>query len=154
MKAQPQLWLLSRWISARWLHILAIFLAICFAWFLWYRPDQWRFRHKLPWSAQDVHEWHREDGFLPDYSYLLKAKITEAQFRRYITKFGLTSHTASRQYSESPDPWLSWEAAPSFDGGWWNPSDSLEDTFVWQGYDTWTFAKYEHGYLYLSSINH
>jgi hypothetical protein len=138
----------------RWLRVLTILFAIGLILFLWARPDQWRFRRELPWRAQDVKEWHQSDGFLPDYSYQLKAKITEEQFHRYIAKFELTPHTPTRKYSDSPEAWLTWHRAPGFSGAWWDPSDSLEHTFVWQGNDTWTFAKYERGYLYLASLNH
>jgi hypothetical protein len=122
-------------------------LALC------YETFTWRFRKELPWSAHDVHEWYMSDTLLPDYSYQLKAQVTEDQFRRYITRFGLTPHTPTRSYSDSAI-WLSWNRAPGFEGGWWDPSASLDSTFVWQGYDTWTFAKFENGYLYLASVNH
>jgi hypothetical protein len=122
-------------------------LALC------YEAFTWRFRKELPWSAHDVHEYYVSDTLLPDYSYQLKAQVTEDQFRRYIAKFGLTPHTPTRTYSDSTI-WLRWDGVRGAERGWWDPSDSLDSTFVWQGYDTWTFAKYEHGYLYLASINH
>jgi hypothetical protein len=135
----------------RWLRILSILFVFGAVWFFWARPDQWRFRRELPWMTKDIHERYWSHGFLPDYSYYLKARITEEQFWRYIAKFKLTPHTSTRQYSESPDPWLDWDPDPY---SWWNPSKSLDSTFVWQGHDTWTFAKYERGYLYLVSLNH
>ncbi len=79
--------------------------------------------------------------------------MTEAQFHRYISKFALTPHTAERQYSDSA-VWLRWRHAPGFTGEWWDPSMSLDSTYVWQGGDTWIFAKYERGFLYLASVNH
>ena len=63
--------------------------------FFWIRPDQTRARRALPFSAEDVHEWHLENGFLPDYSYQLKAKITADQFSRYVDRLGLTPHSAT-----------------------------------------------------------
>lgn len=138
----------------KWLSNLTVFLLVCATWFIWQRPDLWQFRHQLPWGAQDVHEWYQEDSFLPDYSYLLKAKITEDQFRSYIGKFGLTIHSENRKYSEPSDPWLNWTDWSGRKNDWWNPSSSIENTFVAEGGDTWTFAKYEQGYLYLSSVNH
>jgi hypothetical protein len=90
---------------------------------------------------------------LPDYSYNLKARVTEKQFCDYITRFGLTPHTPARTYSDEAIL-LSWKMGPGFEAGWWDPSDSLDATFVWQNYHTWTFAKYEHGFLYLASITH
>jgi hypothetical protein len=113
----------------------------------------WSFRKKLPWSATDIHEIYWTDFPLPDYSYNLKAKISESQFLKYISKFGLSPHTTDRQYSDDVI-WLNWDAPPDNKGSWWNPTDSLTNTFVWQGNDTWIFAKYEHGYLYLGSLNH
>jgi len=117
--------------------------------FLWARFHEWGFRRELPWSAKDVHERYDSDVLLPDYSYNLKAKITQGEFRLYVTKFGLTPHTSTRQYSESPDPILNWQSATN---SWWDPSDSMQNTFVWQGGTTWTFAKYERGHLYLESV--
>ncbi|MGC3956462.1 MAG: hypothetical protein QM813_00340 [Verrucomicrobiota bacterium] len=110
-------------------------------------------RQDLPATATDVHEWVWADGFLPDYSYLLKARISEDEFREFVTRLGLTAHTPTREYSED-SVWLSWGAAPGFDGSWWDVSDSLDSTFVSEGHDTWSFAKYEKGYLYFQSLNH
>lgn len=118
-----------------------------------YELFTWPFRKALPWTATDIHEWYWSETLLPDYSYYLKAKVTENQFRTYVARFGLTPHAPDRAYSES-SIWLNWESAPESDGGWWNPSDSLDTTFVREGHDTWTFAKFEQGYLYLASLNH
>jgi hypothetical protein len=118
-----------------------------------YQVFTWPFRKALPWSAKDVHEWYMTDGLLPDYSYQLKARVTEEQFRRYIARFGLTPHTSTRNYSDLT-PCLSWDSAPEFEDGWWDPSDSLDSTYVRQVYHTWTFAKFERGYLYLGSLDH
>jgi hypothetical protein len=134
--------------------LLALVLAGGFGWVFLARSDEWVFRRNLPGTAVDVSEWDRSETLLPDYSYHLKASITEEQFGIYITKFGLTPHSETRQYSQSPSPWLSWQAAPGFQGSWWDPSDTLAGTFVHQEGDTWTFAKYENGYLYLASLNH
>ncbi len=121
--------------------------------FLWIRPDETTARRALPSSAEDIHEWEQDFGFLPDFTYHLKAKITEEHFHHYVDKFGLTPHTSTRQYTQSAD-WLSWESLPGSVGDWWNPSNSLEFTFVRQEDDFWMFAKYEHGYLYLTALDH
>ncbi len=113
----------------------------------------WEFRKELPWLAHDVHEQFYTDGLLPDYGYFLKAKISEAEFRDYLTKFSLSPHTSSRTYTDDVG-WLEWNDGISPRDSWWNPSPSLDATFVWQGGDTWIFAKYENGYLYLKSLNH
>jgi len=123
-------------------------LGIC----LTYNLLGWDFRKELPLLASDVHEHFYADGFLPDYSYFLKAKMSEQQFQRYIAKFKLTLHTPDRKYSE--DLWLDWGGSHLAPLSWWDPGKTLEHTYVWEGGDTWTFAKYEHGYLYLKSLNH
>ena len=120
---------------------------------LCYQMFTWSFRKELPWSATDIIETYYSDTLLPDYDYRLKAKITESQFQNYIKSFELSLHTNERKYSDDV-VWLYWGASSKSKGGWWNPTDSLTNTFVWQGNDTWIFAKYENGYLYLGSINH
>ena len=106
----------------------------------------------LPSSASDVQEWSWADGFLPDYSYQLKARVTEAEFQKFVSDLGLTPHTPERKYSE--DSWLSWGSAAGFDGTWWDPGDNLDSTYVTEGQDTWSYAKFEKGFLYFKSLNH
>jgi hypothetical protein len=118
-----------------------------------YQMFTWSFRKELPWSATDIQEAYHSDTLLPDYDYRLKAKVSEAQFQKYIKKFNLSLHTKDRKYSDDVI-WLHWSAPSKSKSGWWNPTDSLTNTFVWQGSDTWIFAKYENGYLYLGSLNH
>jgi hypothetical protein len=120
---------------------------------LCYEAFTWPFRRALPWSAHQVHEWYWTDTLIPDYSYQLKAKITEEEFRRYVTRFGLTPHTTNRRYSDDLIL-LRWDSASGSGREWWDPSESLDSTFVKQDRYTWTFAKYEHGYLFLSSLAH
>jgi hypothetical protein len=117
------------------------------------RLTQWPFRHALPSNAQDIHEWFREDGFLPDYAYKLKARISDKEFHAYVKRFELTPHHPDRQYSGDIKPWLHWRSQrPAID--WWDPSESLDNTFVRQVGDSWTYAKWERGYLYLKSLDH
>jgi hypothetical protein len=120
------------------------------AWIVSERWNQWEFRRLLPGDAQDVHELIHEYGFLPDYTYQLKAKISDEQFRQYVERLGLTPHFAGRQYSDVP-AWLNWKEG---EADWWDPSESLDATYVEQIGETWTFAKHERGYLYLMSLNH
>lgn len=121
--------------------------------YLCYEGTLWSFRKALPSSAQDIHESYWTDTLLPDYDYKLKAKITEEEFRRYVAKFGLTPHTTTRKYSDLV-VCLDWAASPEFRRGWWDPSTSLDSTFVWQSNTVWTYAKYERGHLYLQSLRH
>lgn len=80
--------------------------------------------------------------------------MKKEEFDVYVAKLGLTLHTPNRKYEEPAVPWLDWGVAPDEKTSWWNPSPSLDSTFVDQGHDTWTFAKYENGRLYLKSLNH
>jgi|GEM_PF-1673102 len=117
----------------------------------WTYLFQWEARRALPWSATDIQEWSWKEWPFRDYSYHLKAKITETQFHQYIPKFDLTPHTPSRRYDDGPEPWLAWrQSGPN----WWDPSESLDHTFVHQDGYCWTFAKYERGYLYFTSLEH
>ncbi len=153
----------QRWLGRPWPPFLrkkrtlvaafVLVLAVVIVW-LCSGAGQWGFRRALPPSAQDVHEWFQEDSFLPDYTYMLKARITEQEFRNYVDRFQLTPHTPARVYSQDTEPWLRWHPARSETEAWWDPGESLSETFVRQEGDTWTFAKYENGYLYLYSLNH
>jgi hypothetical protein len=110
-------------------------------------------RGYLPTNATEISEWSWSDGFLPDYSYVLKARVTPANFDSFCSELGLTLHTTNRHYADDPT-WLSWSAPPGFTSTWWNPSPTLENTYVSQSNDTWSFAKYENGFLYFQSLNH
>jgi|UniRef100_UPI00378382F2 hypothetical protein len=132
---------------------LAVTIISLAAWFFWPASNEWSFHRALPRSAQGVQEWYWADGFLPDYSYHLKARITQQEFDNYVKKLGLTPHTLERAYTDDVH-WLNWQALPQFTNGWFDPSDSLTATFVSQEGDCWAFAKYEKGNLYVTSLNH
>jgi len=74
------------------------------------KPPSWR-RH-LPANATDIQEWAWADG---DVSYLLKARVTDAEFLKFVASLGLTPHTPDRKYSESSH-WLTWRPSPGFEG--------------------------------------
>jgi hypothetical protein len=98
-------------------------------------------------------EWSWSDGFLPDYSYVMKARISQGDFEAFRLTLNLAPHTPERRYSDDVHL-LSWSAPSGFTNTWWDASTSLETTFVNQGNDTWSFAKYENGFLYFQSLNH
>lgn len=109
-----------------------------------YRPD-W-----LPTSAQIVFTSQWEDGFLPDGTFKLKARMTEADFTNAVRQLGLTPHTKDRKYTDST-VWLQWMRDADQR---WNPSPSIDATFVRQAGDWWQLGKYENGFLYYQSLNH
>ena len=107
----------------------------------------------LPEKATEIEEWSWSDGFLPDYTYFMRARVSESGFTEFITKLDLTLHTASRSYSQDVSM-LSWHYSPEGNVAWWNPSESLQETYVSESSDTWTFAKYEGGFLYFHSFSY
>jgi hypothetical protein len=109
-------------------------------------------RSSLPETATDIEEQAWSDGFLPDYDYYLRARITESEFEKFVKDLELTPHSDTRIYSESS--LLSWSGALIGDKEWWNPTEYLEGTYVKEGGTNWTFAKYEDGFLYFRSLDH
>jgi len=109
---------------------------------------------KLPDGATGVREFHWADGVAPDFQYLLRARIDEADFAEYVEDLGkMELHAAGREYGDDP-VWLDWSAPSRFDGDWWDPSDNLDGTYVNQSVEMWEFVKYERGYLYVKALDH
>ena len=108
----------------------------------------------LPEGATDVREFHWAEGFLPDFEYLLKARIDEADFLPYVEDLGqLELHSETREYTDDP-MWLSWTTTIHFDGDWWDPSADLSGTYVYQSKHFWELVKYESGHLYVMALDH
>ena len=131
-----------------------VFLLMFATWYFWPPPDE-IFQKKLPPTAKEVQVWLQEDGLLPDYTYLLRARITKEEFEQYVAELSLTPHSAERKYDDSV-AWLSWSAQPLRGSApeWWIPTRAQETTFVRQERQNWTYAKHENGYVYLKSLNH
>lgn len=117
--------------------------------------------HKaLPWGARHVRESYWADGFLPDYSYCLKARISEDEFPGYVARLGLTPHTQARSHEDPTSPWLGWAHPFDLDratesGRWWDPPPiEAGKTYVAQSGDEWILAAYKDGWLYVSGLNH
>ena len=119
--------------------------------YCWSRLNEWGFRRELPQSAKDIREWYHEDGFLPDYVYYLRAKVTKLQFEQYVAHFGMTPHSKDRTYVE-PFRGPSWGKGPE---DWWNPSTATEGSYAYQiRRDHWIISKYENGYIYLYAVEY
>lgn len=110
-------------------------------------------RGYLPADATDIREWGWADGFLPDYGYMLKARLSQTGFERFVTELRLVSIDTSPKYSDDPE-WLSWSAEGRFTNNWWDASDSLDSTFLYQTNHFWQYAKYEKGFLYFKALQH
>jgi len=112
-------------------------------------------RRALPWTAREVHEWQWNEPGLTgqDYTYLVKARISERQFDAYVDRLDLSPHSPDRDYEHSGfspnwDPHL-----PGTDQSpvWWDPSASLDGTYVYDGGSWWIVAKWENGIVYAVS---
>jgi len=81
-------------------------------------------RRALPWSASDVQEHCHRVGFIPDFTYALKAKIRRDDFHRYASRLGLR------------DKWLETEPVAFLDfdhlvgEGWWDPPSSWSKAYI------------------------
>lgn len=109
-------------------------------------------REALPSGATDIQESSWADGFLPDYDYYLRARMSEQDFTQFVAEQKLTPHAPSRSHSENQA--LSWSGHLPRDATWWTPSDDLSTTYVKESNTQWTYAKHEDGYLYFRSFDH
>ena len=113
----------------------------------------------LPKEAEVCYRTQYEDGFLPDATFRLKAKITKQQFDAIVKKIGATPHTEKRKYTDDKI-WLSWnpelgdDLEPRKGRKNWDPEVDLSATFVRQQKDYWQFLKFEGGFLYYVALNH
>ncbi|MCP4782285.1 MAG: hypothetical protein GY903_30980 [Fuerstiella sp.] len=53
---------------------------------------EWPLRRALPWSASSIHEHSWDDGFLPDYTYHLRADLSCDQYMNYASRLDLHPH--------------------------------------------------------------
>ena len=79
-----------------------------------------RVRTALPWDASEILEFHQENGFLPDYVYLLRARIRAEDFEPLATRLGL-----DQRFSNAPIAMISWPDDCKEE--WWNPPKQLDN---------------------------
>lgn len=107
----------------------------------------WPFHRALPWGATQVREETWTEGFLPDYTYTLKARISEDEFRSYVEALELTPYVAEGGV----------EGGASDVGGpeWWDPPPCAEGTtYVYSRGTEQLVARYGDGWLYVSGSLH
>jgi hypothetical protein len=133
-------------------NIVLIIVAFAVLHYKAYDYNTWGFRKALPFWTWDVHEWSLTDGFLPDYSYCLKAKMTRSEFIEYIAQYDLKLNPTTPKQDRDFMPPPSWSSPFEPNDSWWNVTLTMDSTYyIWPKADNWTMAKYEHGYLYLHS---
>ncbi len=122
----------------------------------------WMFRPHdglLPRNAEVVYSTEQHEGFLPDGSQKIKARIDERDFPEIVRRLGASLHTSSRKYSDDVI-WLNWQPELGSDfnpvpgTSKWNPSFDLSKTYVVQEGDSWEYVKFEDGFLFYKYINH
>ena len=121
--------------------LISIFLFIIYKSFLF----QEKARRLLPKSSKDVREFNWSNpGFLPDYWYALKAKMTSDEFETYRKKMGFIS--VPKDKWEDSNNWSGMSGIES----WWDPNGDSEVLYYNPNLSGSTKAimKFENGYLY------
>ncbi len=108
-------------------------------------------RRALPHGATGIEGWSwTEPGPLgQDGSAMLRARIPEDAFEKYAKDLGMTPHTANRAYGNGFSPSYVSLADEPLD--WWDPTDEVEGTWVLDQGSSWTWAKWENGFVYVLS---
>lgn len=101
-------------------------------------------RLALPWSATDIQEDLQTAGFLPDFWYVMKARIPEGEFIPYVQRLQLKPLASAQQERK-----VNWNCSQA---PWWNPTSSTDQTWYRAGKDWAIYAKYEAGWLYVHSF--
>ena len=135
--------------------IIIVVLILAGGVFLWARPRE----GLLPKNAEIVYSTEQHDGFLPDGSMKIKARIRESDFPGVVKRLGASLHAPQRKYSDDI-LWLDWspeigtDFKPVIGVSKWNPTSDLSATYVSQEGDSWEYVKFEDGYLFYKYINH
>lgn len=105
----------------------------------------------LPITADDIHEFRSNySGVTMDYFYTLKARITDEEFREYVTRLKLSPLKDADNARRERYNWGSYNANGR--NTWWNPTESMVGAY----HDSRAngslivLAKYENGYLYFT----
>ncbi len=107
----------------------------------------------LPPTAGEIQEWHWNEGGLTgqDYVYLLRAKITEQEFREYVDNLGWTPYMADREYGFVWG-WYPHELHSDEEIEWWTPSEDSNGAYIHSEDARMRYAKWEDGYIYVVSV--
>ena len=124
--------------------LLAILLALAFGCDIIAKSP---YRQALPDTASDIRE-HR--GGVVDFTYLLRARITEEEFEDYVKRLGLVLKSSGvlqaginvgprERHDDDPD--------------WWSPIWSVDRVYGIRRDGDVISAKYEGGFVYLSVVH-
>lgn len=105
-----------------------------------YEMFTWSYRKALPWSASQVKEQVWREGFLPDFAYYLRARITEEQFLEYVVRFELES-AGKMGYFTKPS-----------EAQWWGPTPGEHEVYRLEE-NGWSMeAVYDNGVIWVKAI--
>ncbi len=106
-------------------------------------------RAALPGTATEVNIFRSDyAGVTMDYFWLVKAKVTEDEFREYVATLGLVPYDGVQHLGEWPR--YHWGGHGDCKGAWWDPTESMANTYhdsTMSG-SACVLAKYENGYVY------
>ena len=129
----------------KWLYLVCLLLLIAAGYYTRDRLSAVPNRVALPWSASDIEEELTEFGLLPDFHYVLKARLPEQDFAVYAKRLGLVPW---QQTSETMGiDWTTSSQQP-----WWTPSPATERTWYHHDGDFYRYAKWEAGWVYVCSF--
>ncbi len=124
-----------------------VFIALGF--WGWNEGNTWGYRKALPRSAEEINELALQPGFIPDYSYFLKAKIKEKEFLKYVEKYDLKPFPEN---TERPEEYKFWFGTEDIEKSWWTPSPHSVGSYIKRDDSMFMCAKYENGYIYFKAI--
>lgn len=102
------------------------------------------YRQALPITATDVKEYR--SGTV-DFEYLLRARMTEDEFRQYVHRLGLNPvHYPPSKFPNASKP----KSLPQGRPDWWRPIHRAGIVYELRKKSDIISAKYEAGFLYLS----
>lgn len=108
----------------------------------------------LPRTATEVKdEYIASSNLGGDFFYVLRARVTSAEFEDIKSKLGVVPIFGKRRRGRE----YSWLGVPPPADTWWDPSESLEDTYGLDKYEgsRMLIVKYERGCVYyLESVGY
>ena len=127
--------------------IIAILLATVFLLLGRYYLFEWPLRRALPWGASNIYEHSWNEGFLPGYTYHLRADLPREQYLNYVARLGLKPHDPSSDPHDFRFQWLGTD-----DVDWWEPKNvELIHCVIYP--DGGTYIGFDRGRVYVCSFD-
>ena len=109
-------------------------------------------RIALSWRATDIREYSWEEGFLPDFSYVLRAKVERAEFDAFVREMDLPRLGPRSRETPQEDEW---ETPVGCDSDttcrFWQPDQYPAESYGHREGRAFQGAQFKDGYLYYSA---